>query len=36
MRDGAAAALTTAMCQSGCYKVFNKQTRRWVCVRCGN
>lgn len=23
-------------CASGCYKVFDKQARRWVCVRCGN
>lgn len=30
------AAPKAAVCATGCYKVFNKQTRCWVCVRCGN
>lgn len=27
---------TATACATGCYKVFDKTTRQWVCVRCGN
>lgn len=36
MRARKPVALSTAVCHSGCYKVYDKRIRRWVCVRCGN